>query len=101
MTKNPKRKTLPPAAVPGRPVTLAEVLAPLDQASGLSVTRLRDLKSATKRVAIFLGDELAAIPLDMAAISAQLATINPVALGMTAKRFANIRSDFLAAVKAS
>jgi hypothetical protein len=30
-----------------------------------------------------------------------LAAVNPVAAGMTTKRFANIRSDFLAAVKAS
>jgi integrase len=80
---------------------LAEVLAALHQASGLSPTRLRDLKSAAKRVAILLGNEAAAITLDMAAISAGLASVNPAALGMTAKRFANIRSDFLAAVKAS
>ena len=37
----------------------------------------------------------------MGAISAGLAAINPVAAGLTPKRFANIRSDFLAAVKAS
>jgi integrase len=101
MTKNPKRKTPPTAAAPAGPATLAEVLPALDQASGLSPTRLRDLKSAAKRVAILLGNEAAAITLDMAAISAGLASVNPAALGMTAKRFANIRSDFLAAVKAS
>ena len=54
-----------------------------------------------KRVAILLGDEPAAIPLEMAAISARLAAVNPVAVGITSKRLANIRSDFLAAVKAS
>ena len=73
----------------------------MDRASGLSGTRLRDLKSATKRVAILLGNEPAAIPLCMAAISTRLAVVSPAALGLTAKRFANIRSDFLAAVKAS
>jgi integrase len=101
MTKNPKRKTPPHAGAPAESVTLAQVLAALDRPSGLSGTRLRDLKSATKRVAILLGNEPAAIPLDMAAISARLATVNAAAVGLTAKRFANIRSDFLAAVKAS
>ena len=32
-------------------------------------------------------------------IAARLNTINPLAAGMTAKRLANIRSDFLAAAK--
>src|SRR3984893_6287693 len=101
MTKNPKRKTPPHAGAPAEPLTLAEVLAALDRPGGLSGTRLRDLKSSTKRVAILLGNEPAAIPLDMAAISARLAAVNPAALSLTAKRFANVRSDFLAAVKAS
>ena len=41
------------------------------------------------------------IPLDMDAIRGGLAAISPVAAGMTSKRFVNIRSDFVAAVKAS
>jgi integrase len=101
MTKPPKRKTPPQAAASAAPVTLASVLGFLEQPNGLSPTRLRDLRSAVKRVAILLGNEPAAIPLDMGAISARLAIINPVAAGMTTKRVANIRSDFLAAAKAS
>jgi integrase len=54
-----------------------------------------------KRVATLLGDEPAAIPLDLAAISARLAAVSPVAVGISTKRLANIRSDFLAAAKAS
>src|SRR5215472_16638853 len=101
MTKNPNRQTPPSVTPNAEPINLAEVLAALDRASGLSGTRLRDLRSATKRVAILLGNEPAAIPLDIGEISAGLASVNPAALGLTAKRFANIRSDFLAAVKAS
>jgi integrase len=101
MTKNPKRKTPPHAAASAEPVTLASMLAGLERPGGVSGTRLRDLKSAVKRVAALLGNEPAAIALDMGAISAGLAAINPVAAGLTPKRFANIRSDFLAAVKAS
>ena len=83
-------------------VTLAAVLAALvERNRKLTPTRRRDLVSAVKRVADLLGDEPAAIPLDMATISARLAAVNPVSVEISAKRLANIRSDFLAAVKAS
>jgi integrase len=101
VTKKPNRKTSQHAAAVAEPVTLASVLASLEQPSGASGTRLRDLKSAVKRVAALLGEEPAAISVDLAAISARLAAITPLTLGMTPKRFANIRSDFLGAVKAS
>ena len=65
-------------------------------------TQLRDLRSATKRVADPLGNEPAAITLDdLGVIAAGLSAIRPIAGGMTPKRFSTIRSDFLAAVKAS
>jgi integrase len=86
---------------PAAPVTLAGVLAVLERDGKLTATRRRDLVSAVKRVAILLGDEPAAIPLDMGAISARLAGVNPVAVGISTKRLANIRSDFLAGAKAS
>jgi hypothetical protein len=54
-----------------------------------------------KRVAHLLGNAPAAIPLAMDAIRAGLNDVNPIAVGITPKRFANIRSDFVAAVKAS
>lgn len=73
----------------------------MDRPGGLSTTRRRDLRSAVKRVADLLGNEPGAIPLDLAVIGARLSTINPMAVGMTSKRFANVRSDFLAAMKAS
>ena len=99
MTKRPRRNAPAPRAP--KPVTLAGALAALARETNLAATRRRDLVSAVKRVAILLGDEPAAIPLEMAAISARLAAVNPVAVGITSKRLANIRSDFLAAVKAS
>jgi integrase len=99
MTNRPKRNS--PAPSPAAPVTLAGVLAALEHDSKLTGTRRRDLISAVKRVAILLGDEPGAIALDMQAISARLAAVNPVAAGLTAKTFANVRSSFLAALKAS
>ena len=59
------------------------------------------MRSAVNRVADLLGNEPAGIPLDMHAIGVRLSAISPLAVGMSAKRFANIRSDFIAAVKAS
>jgi hypothetical protein len=50
---------------------------------------VRDLRSAVKRVADLLGNEPAAIALDMDAIRVRLGTISPLAVGMTLKRFAN------------
>ena len=44
---------------------------------------------------------LAKIPLDLAALRRRLATCLPAAAGITDKSFANIKSGFLAAVKAS
>ena len=85
----------------GEPLTLAHVLLGLGRPGELSATRLRDLRSAVRRVAALLGNEPAAIAVDMGAIAAGLAAINPVAAGLTSKRMANVRSDFVAAIKAS
>jgi integrase len=57
------------------------------------------MRSAVKRVTLLLRVEPAAISLDVEAISARLAAVNPMAVGMTPKRLANVRSDFLAALK--
>ncbi len=100
MTRISKNEAPAPNGVVAKP-TLATVLAALEQPGGLSTTRLRDLRSAVKRVADLLGDEPAGIPLDLGAIGSKLTAISPIAASMTAKRFANIRSDSLAAVKAS
>jgi hypothetical protein len=76
-------------------------LAALESQSVLSESRRRDLRSAVNRVAQLLGNAPAAIPLAMGTIRDGLGAVNPIAVGMTPKRFANIRSDFVAAVKAS
>jgi integrase len=86
--------------LPADAITLAAMLAALARPGKLSASRVRDLRSAVKRVADLLGDEAAAISLDISAISARLNSINALAAGMTPKRLANIRSDFLAAAKA-
>jgi hypothetical protein len=88
---------------PENPVvpTLADVDRAVANKASLSATRRRDLRSAVSRVVALLGEDPAHLPLELFKIAAQLATINPVAVGMTAKTLANVRSDFLAAVRQS
>ena len=68
---------------------------------GLSITRRRDLRSAVNRIAALLDDDPGRIALDIPAIGAKLAAISPVAAGLSIKSFSNVKSDFMAAVKAS
>ena len=81
-------------------MTLASILAALDRSGELSATRLaRSAIGGETRVANLLGDEAAGIASTPPWISSRLNTINPLAVGMTIKRFANIRSDFLASAR--
>lgn len=82
-------------------ITLRDVLNAVEGREALSVTRRRDLRSAVTRVASLLGDDPARIQLDLPAIGAKLATANPAVAGLSGKTLANIRSDFVAAVKVS
>src|SRR5689334_8628952 len=96
-----KRKRKAPSGETEAPVTLNDVARAVEGADLLSVTRRRDLRSAVKRVASLLEDHPARLVLDLTAISAKLASISPVAVGLSSKSFSNIRSDFMAAIKAS
>jgi hypothetical protein len=101
MSKKCKTKGSVTDAAKSATVTLADLFISLQHETSLSATRLRDLQSAVKRVASLLGQDAAAIPLDLPAISAKLAEFNPVAVGISAKTFANLRSGFLTALKVS
>ena len=92
---------VPPPTTSPRAKTLADVLAVVERSTALAPTRLRDLRSAVIRVADLLGNVPVRIALDLPTVRSRLAAISPVAAGMTPKRFANIRSDFVAAVRAS
>jgi integrase len=98
-----KSEAKAPHGGPTAPVqpNLNDVLVTLKGHKGLSPSRVRDLCSSVKRTAKLVGDEPARIPLDLPAISAKLAATSPAASGLTGKTFSNIRSNFLAAIKAS
>ena len=66
-----------PAHDPARRVTVAHVLAAVDQSTALSPTRLRDLRSAVMRVASLLGNVPGRIALDLPAICHHLGRRQP------------------------
>jgi hypothetical protein len=82
-------------------ISLADLLIATDGQKHLSEARRRDLRSSIRRVALLLDDDPARIALDLPAIGAKLAALAPAASGLTPKTFANIRANFLAAVKSS
>jgi hypothetical protein len=81
--------------------SLADLEQALRTTGQLSATRRRDLRSAVARVAALLGDDPARLRLDLENIATRLSAVNPVAAGLSLKRLANIRSDFLAAARQS
>jgi integrase len=83
------------------PVTLAHVLSGLERNRAISDVRRRDLRSAVNRVARLHGDEPSGIRLDLPMISKRLASPMPAAAGLSEKTLANVRSNFLAAVRTS
>jgi integrase len=86
---------------PAIPATFGDVLTSLETRQDLSATRRRDLCSGVRRIAALLGDAPERIPLELRAISAKLAKLSPAAAGVSPKTLHNLRSHFLAAVKAS
>jgi integrase len=82
-------------------LTLADIDLALENNHIISPVRRRDQRSAIRRVGHLLGQELNQIPLDLPTIGRRLAVCIPAAAGLTDKTFANIKSAFLSAVKAS
>jgi integrase len=99
MAHNPATKASGEGTSASTAITLQHLLDEMEGREALSVTRLRDMRSAVKRLAALLGEDPGRIPLNMSALSRKLAEVNPVAMGLTSKTFSNIKSDFIAAVK--
>ena len=81
--------------------TLQGVLDRLAAETSLSASRRRDLRSAVTSFAKLKGQPPGAIALDLAAIRETLDGMVPAAAKMSAKRWANLRSDLAAAIDAS
>jgi integrase len=90
-----------PQTTTATPATLQDVLDRLAADRGLPKTRSRDLRSAVTSYAKVIGQPCAAIPLDLAAIRGTLDKVAPARVNVSAKRWANMRSDLTAAIAAS
>src|SRR5258708_217587 len=93
-----KLDPIPAMAVPA---TLHDAIDRLIGNEGLSVTRKRDLRSAIVSFTKLAGRSAAAIPLDLDVVRDLLDGRLPTAAKVSAKRWANIRSDLVAAINAS
>ena len=81
------------------PTTLADVLAALEVDTGLGANRRRDLRSALQCIARMTGKPLDRLPAELSLLRPMLNEIHPVAHGISPKTFANLRSNFMAAVR--
>jgi hypothetical protein len=75
------------------PETLAEVLRLVEADPDLGPTRRRDLASALRAVARIARRDLAAVPAGFAHLRALTAPHTAAALGLSAKRWANVRAE--------
>jgi hypothetical protein len=78
-----------------------DVIDRLADNCSLSETRRRDLRSAVVTFGKLIDRAPALIPLDLAAIRAGLDAMVPVQAKISRKRWANLRSDLVAAIEAS
>ncbi len=81
------------------PTTLADVLAALEADTALGANRRRDLRSALQRIARMTGKPLDRLPAELSLMRPMLNEIHPVSHGITPKTFANLLSNFMAAVR--
>jgi integrase len=81
--------------------TLADVAERLFANPDLSETRKRDLRSAVVTYGKIVGQPLAEIPLDLAAMRGTLDGVVPLQAKVSRKRWANLRSDLAAAIAES
>jgi integrase len=90
-----------PFTPPVTALTLQAVLDRISTARGLPDSRKRDLRSAVTSFATLTDRSPAAIPLDLPSIRETLDAMVPASAKISAKRWANLRSDLAAAIAAS
>ena len=93
-----KHDTVPPTAAPA---TLQDVSDRLAGNPDLSDIRKRDLRSAVRTYGRLVERPLSAIPVDLADIRGTLDPMAPAQAKVSRKRWANLRSDLVAAIAAA
>ena len=81
------------------PNTLADALAILQADTTLGANRRRDICSAPRRIAAMIGKPLDRLPAELSQLRPLLNGIRPAAHGISPKTLANLRSNFMAAVR--
>jgi integrase len=90
-----------PIPVAAASATLQDVVDRLASDPSLAANRNRDLRSAVVTIGKLVGQPLRQIPLDLAEIRRVLDGTVPAQVKVSAKRWANLRSDLAAAIAAS
>ncbi|WP_413717615.1 hypothetical protein [Silicimonas sp. MF1-12-2] len=93
--KKPKRSTF----VSEEQLFLGDVIERLDRVDDLSPTRRRDLKSDIQAIARLVGGNLETTPANINWLHVRLRRVHPAQHGITKKRFQNIKSGALKALK--
>lgn len=78
--------------------SFAALVERLAQAEGLSAERRRDLTSGLRRLAKALGRSVEEVPADPRWLRPRIAKVAPIAIGLSAKSWTNVRSDARAAM---
>ncbi len=81
------------------PATLADVMDILQADTTLGANRRRDICSALRRSAGMIGKPLDRLPAELSQLRPLLNGIRPAAHGISPKTLANLRSNFMAAVR--
>jgi len=81
------------------PRNLAELKAFVERDTTLSASRRRDLASAIKTLATFLGQPMASLPADGRQLRPRVSQLHHAQLGVSKKRLNNVVSDFRAALR--
>src|SRR5262249_25642534 len=93
-----KTAPLPVAAVAA---TLQDIVDRVASDPSLPASRKRDLRSAVVILGKLMGQPLRQVPIDVAEIRRVLDATVPARIGVSAKRWANLRSDLSAALAVS
>ena len=81
------------------PETLAEVLRLIEADQDLSPTRCRDLASALRAIGKIAHQDLAAMPASFTHLRTLTALHTAVGLGLSPKRWANIKAELASALR--
>ena len=79
--------------------TLDDVLQVLASNEAMSPVRLRDMRSAVRRIGQMIGKPLDRLPANLSLLRSLVNELTPAAHEVSVKTFANLRSNLMAAIR--